>query len=320
MKFPLFVLVGDPFLCEEKRKEILGTLEKELGRGLHLVVRRPGDIPMAEVFSEARTLPFLAAAQLFCFREADQFTKDDIAFWAEYFQSPPPRTFLIFEAEALDRNHPFLEWAGKAGQAFFLESQANRMVAQFIRGKLNQARKMITREALENLERRLGESLTFLDSFLEQLILFVGERPQIESSDVDAFDEKLSQMEGDDLLQALSDRDVSKALEALNDLLDAGFRDFPSVLGLIHWQLRRLWEAKRWQARGTSERDISYRLRLSPSRAQSFFKRLERFSLEELEGILEGLFELDWRLKTGRAEGRYEIETWLAHSISDGPA
>ena len=319
VSLPLFVLIGDPFLCEEKRKEIISGLEKEFGAGFPVTVRRAGDVPVASLLSEARTLPFLAQAQALCVRDAARFTKGDLELWSEYFKTPHPRTFFIFEADSLEKGHPLLERGAQAKQVFWLESQTERIVAQFIRQKLRQAGKKIAPEAQDLLEERIGEAWTFLDSLLEQLILLAGDRAEISRSDVEALDEKLSQWEGEDLLQALGGRNVAQAVAVLNDLLEMNFRDFPAVIGLIHWQLRRFWEAKRWLSQGVSEREVASRLRLSPARTPGFFKQLGPFSLKGLERILEGLFELDWRLKTGRAEGRYEIETWLVSAISGSP-
>ena len=315
MKSPLFVLIGDPFLCEEKRGEILSPLEKEFGPGLPVRVGRAGEVPLVNLLSEARTLPFLTRAQVFCLRNADQFTKTDIALWKDYFQSPQPRTFFIFEAESLEETHPFLEWAGRVKQLFFLEPQGERIAAHFIRQKLKQAGKNMTPEALEILQEKLGTSFGFLDSFLDQLILFAGERAEIDRGAVEVFDERFFRWEGQDLIQALAEKNIQRALETLHDLVEQSARDFPSVLGLLHWQLRRFWEAKQWLTQGISNHEVTLRLRLSGGRGAEFFRQLECFSLEELEGILEGLFDLDWRLKTGRAEGRFEIESWLVRAV-----
>jgi len=257
----------------------------------------------------------MAPAQVFCLRDADRFTKAELALWAGYFESPHPRTFFLFEAESLERGHPFFEKAARAKQLFFLKPQSGWIVSHFISEKVSRAGKKISKEAQELLEARVADSFLFLDSILNQLILYSGTKQTIESSDVERIEEKLTSLEGDDLLQALAERNAGKVLAALDDLLESHFRDFPSVSGLLHWQLRRFWEAKKRQAEGLSEREIAIRLRLSPSRAGYFFRDLKRFSVAELERILEGLFELDWRLKTGRAEGRYEIETWSINAM-----
>lgn len=316
MRFPLFLLIGDSFLCEEKRQEILSQLKKEFGSDLSIVVRPAGEIPVGNLIADARTLPFLAPAQVFCLREADQYVKKDLELWKNYFQSPHPQTFFIFEAESLEKNHPFWDWTARARQLFLLQSESGRIVANFILEKLKQAGKKITREALEILEDRLGASFGFLDSFLDQLVLEVGEKTEIDHAALEACDERFFRWEGQDLIQALAQKDIQRSLATLHDLVEQSGRDFPSVLGLLHWQLRRFLDAKRWLAEGVPTQEVTFRLRLSGDRAAEFLRHLGRFSLEELEKILEGLFDLDWRLKTGRAEGRYEIEIWLINATS----
>lgn len=314
-KSPFFVLIGDPLLCEEKRKEILSLLEKDCGGPLALTLYRAGEADVTLLLQEARTLPFLVSGQVFCLANASQLAKNDLALLKEYLSFPAPRTFFFFEAESLERGHPLIEWASRPKQVFFLEPQSGKIIARFIREKLRRAGKKMAPGVQALLEERVGEAFFFLDSILDQLILYAGDRTEIVPSDVEALEERLVQLEGDDLLDALAERNIPKALQALNDLLESNFRDFPSVAGLLHWQLRRFWDAKRWQAEGMKEGEIALRLRLSPARAPYFFRELGRFSLKELEEILEGLFDLDWRLKTGRADGRYDIESWLIRAM-----
>ena len=316
MKFPFFLLIGDSFLTQEKRKAILASLEKEWASSLPATLSRAGDLAIDSLLAEARTLPFLAAAQVFCVRDVQEFTKNEVELWANYFASPHPQTIFIFEAESLEKGHPFLEWAAKARQLFFLEPESGRIVADFIRRKLSQARKKISPEAFELLESRIGDSVLFLDTALDQLILSVGEHSEIGRLEVETLlEEELTQSEARDLVQALAEKNLPKAVGILNRLLELSNRDVPALVGFLHWQLRRFWEAKKWLAQGQSEREVSERLRLSPSRTQAFFKELNRFSLEKLEAAIKGLFDLDWKLKTGRAEGRYEIENWLVSSM-----
>jgi len=315
VKPPLFVLLGDPFLCEEKRKEILASLQKEFGPDLPVTVRSAGDLSLESLLAEARTLPFLSRAQAFSLRGSEALKKGDLEVLENYFKSPHPQSFFIFEAESLEKGHPLLLWGECAKQVFLLDHQADRLVADFIRKKLKASGKKITAEALELLESRIGDSFTLLDTFLDGLILYLGEKGEIDGAAVQALEEKFAGFEGEDLIEALAGRNVPKALEILNELVELNARDAPAMIGLLHWQLRRFWEAKRGLLQGLSEKEMAGRLRIWPSRAPSFFRSLRRFSVEELERILEGLFELDWRLKTGRAEGRYEIESWLVNAI-----
>lgn len=278
MKFPLFVLIGDSFLTEEKRKEIIHSLEKETGTPLPITRRRTGEIPVESILSEARTLPFLASAQVIVLTGVEEFRKDDLELWASYFKSPHPQTFFIFEAESLEKNHSFLEGAGRQEQVFWLRPETEKLVARFVGEKFKRAGKKITQEALRLLESKIGDSFLFLNSVLDQLILAAGEKLEIDRQTVEAWEENLERYEGYDLVEALASRNITRSLEILDGLLELSGQDVPSLIGLLHWQLRRSWE----------------------SRKEAVYEK-----------ALEGLFYLDWQLKTGRAEGRTEIERWL---------
>ena len=75
MKSPFFLLIGDPFLLEEKRKNLLAAFEKEWGPELVTSRLEAGDLSLESVLAAARTLPFLAPAQVFCIRQAEKFKK-----------------------------------------------------------------------------------------------------------------------------------------------------------------------------------------------------------------------------------------------------
>ena len=316
MKTPLlYVLIGDPFLCEEKRKEILSSLKTTCGPDLAVTLRHSPGLDLTALLAEARTLPFLSPAQVFCLLEAHRFTKADLEKWRVFFETPPAHTHFIFEGETLEKGHPFLEWGKNRGQVFFLKPEGRKIASDFIQRKLKQAGKKITREALGLLETRVGEMPAFLDSLLDQLVLSTGDRPEIDRPAVEALEEKLNRFEGFDLTEALAERNTPKALVILSELLETSGQDPISLIGLLHWQLRRLWQARQWLAEGMKEREIVSRLRIFPPRDTAFFRNLGRFSKENLEKILGELFDLDWRLKSGRAVGRYDLESWLVNSI-----
>ena len=49
---------------------------------------------------------------------------------------------------------------------------------------------------------------------------------------------------------------------------------------------------------------------------RGFLKQLKNLSRARLEQSLEGLFQLDWKLKTGQAEDGPGLETWVVKSTS----
>ncbi len=46
-----------------------------------------------------------------------------------------------------------------------------------------------------------------------------------------------------------------------------------------------------------------------------FMRQLQPLSRKKLEQALEGLFHLDWGLKSGRAEGAIDLEKWVVQTV-----
>jgi DNA polymerase III delta subunit len=58
---------------------------------------------------------------------------------------------------------------------------------------------------------------------------------------------------------------------------------------------------------GVSEREISSKLRMAPSRLSA----LRRFPVARLESAIEALYQIDRKSKTGQVEGVSGLEAWL---------
>ncbi len=100
----------------------------------------------------------------------------------------------------------------------------------------------------------------------------------------------------------------------------------PVVLVQLHRRLRELIEVADLVASGTPIRDLPRVLKLHPFRAETLAKQAAGWTLGELEGALDGLLELDAKVKgAGRAMGtertrRLDFTLWLATSVAPGGA
>ena len=108
------------------------------------------------------------------------------------------------------------------------------------------------------------------------------------------------------------DRDPARALKVFRDLMDFYEAELFSLVGILHWQLRQLWQAAMLLASGVSEREISSKLRMSPSRLSA----LRRFPVEKLESAMEALYQIDRKSKSGQIEGISGLESWLLEYTS----
>jgi DNA polymerase-3 subunit delta len=194
---------------------------------------------------------------------------------------------------------------------------------------LAQFDKTISAEAFSLLRERCENDLGRVFEELEKLIPFVGDRSQIEESDVDRIVSEPISSRVFELTDAIGQRDASKALKALWRTLRSGEPPV-KVHALITRQIRLIFQAKLIAQRGIIRGDVRmmdykrfsetiYRnipdmavdllpqsrqynlLKQKPFPVFQALRLADNFTLQELRRAMERLFEADVALKTSQA-------------------
>ena len=309
-------------LNAQKQKNILNNVHKEAMLKLN---KSQGEIssqtyylsefPLENVISQARTLPFFVVAQIFHLKEAERLKKPDVELLSDYLAHPAHETYLIFESHALEKKAELVKCIQNTGEVYFLdERQKKDMATRFIQEKLRVFGKSIKGRALSRLLEEAGENPIFLDTMLERLIHYAGEAEEVSEEMVETFQEQWTQASVFQLTDAIAGRHTGSALTLLYQFMEDQEKDWVTLIGLLHWQMRRFWYAKVLQEEGKSDSDILRKCRVWPKQAPFFMRQLKLFSRKQLEKALEGLFQLDWNMKTGRVEGPQAFEAWVVQT------
>lgn len=301
-------MVGDPFLREQKRKDLLQGIEKKTGSSMAHQLFRLEETPLNIPLAAARTLPFLSQGQVLDLHGADSLKEPDLALLAAYLANPAPHTFLILEADELRVGSELFQLAKTQGQTFVLSKEETRNAgAVFLQQKLGRFGKISTAGARVQLLEMCGGAMVFLDSMLDRLIQFSGSKAEINEEMVAQFEEDWTEMDVFQLTNAFLDRDPARILKVFRDLIDSYEADLVSLVGILHWQLRQLWQAAVFLEKGVSEREVCSRCKMPPRRLQV----LKKIPLKTLEAALEALYQIDKKAKTGQVEGLAAVEAWL---------
>ena len=245
-------------------------------------------------------------------------------------QGLPAWGFLLLTAVQVDRRTRLYKRFEEAGAALYLGLERDRSgkvsresLLEFVIQHVAQAKKTMEPQAREMIVGRAGDELRGLQQELDKLLLFVGERPAIRAADVEAIMADRGEGWIFDLTRALGDRDAGTALAQLSRLLGQGEHPL-KILGTIAAEIRRLLSAR--QLLGTElarlwKRGMTYQqfqqnvlnngaplLTRNPYADYMCFRRAERFSLSELSGYMDGLFEADLRLKSSGNQPRLVME------------
>lgn len=314
---PATLFIGDPFLTEGKLKTFISQLESKIKGAAALESRWLSESGLEEILTQLRTPSFFAATQIFRIRDSKDLRKDDLELLESYLESPAESAYLVFEAEEMERSHPLLSLIQKKGKVVFVENAEVRSAARrFIREKLKNFGKAASPAVLARLDAQAMESPIFIDSVLDQLVSYAGNQKEITEEMLNVFSEKWAEPNVFQLTEAIAAKKSSLALDCLKRILEENDKDLVGIIGLLHWQVRRLWQAKVLSAERRGESEILRACKVYGPQAQSFLRQARMFSRAQIERSLDGLFQLDWKIKTGRVNGASALEAWVVEAAS----
>lgn len=308
----LHLITGDEFLRRGKIKALLDSLIPEELRTTNLIRIYPEDLDWAALLAQAGTPSLLGGDQVFWVSQVERMKKEDWAPLEAYLKTATghPSAYFIFEGDALPKTHALIKLAERFGRYVHLEARPGESNRDLWREKLKRAGKTLTPGAWRALEERFGGAMRLLDSCLDQLIVY-SDVSIIDEQTVENLAVRFLKYEPFDLTDALASRDVPRALSIFRYFFELE-GDMPSAIGLLHWQLKRIWQAKKLVTGGADSHQVARAIGIAPYRLNAFLAQVKKFELAAVERFLDELWRLDWDAKTGGSEPVIALETFLA--------
>lgn len=309
---PIYLVVGDAFMRKAEADPLLAQIQKTFSGNCEIQSFDAGEALASQILTTARSLPFLAEAQILRVRQAEKLKEDALNELEVYLKNPFAKTCLMFESDKVDEKSRLTKLVQSFGAVIRpAAGEKIKREVQFLKARLAESKKTITSGAQKKLFEMCGESPIFLASMVDRLILFSGESSEVNESMTAQFEENWNEVRVFDLSNAILARDSAQALYVFNQLCEME-DDIYMVLGFIHSQVKKLWQAKILSQEGSAPSQIAARLGIKSSFvAGNFFRALEGFDLMTLEKAIDDLHQLDVQSKRGRAVGKAGLEMWL---------
>ena len=256
---PLLLVFGeDEFAVKQHARQVYQQWTEELGGMDHEIidaaVGNSGEAlkALAKLREALQTLPFFGGGKVIWFQNCNFLADDrtgssaavtetlsDIAQELKEFSWQSVR--LIISAAKVDKRKVFFKTLDKLGtvESFAGWSiddknwadQAEMWARKAIRSK----EKEISEEALGEIITRVGPNPRQLDSEVEKLSLYVGDRKEITLEDVEAICSRNKMARAFALGDALGDRDLPRLLKRLDEeLWEVKFDSQKSEIGLLY--------------------------------------------------------------------------------------
>lgn len=308
---PAYVLCGDEkYLIQQIRNKLIDELVTPAAKSLDEVsIVGDGSVRSVDwkrVLAEIATPPFLSTKKVITLAQTGLFSSSfgsnhEAEEIKEALTNIPESCCLIFSEDTVVYNNSILKRMREAGAiSGKFDKQTLTDLTRWVSGLCSREKLRITKEAAESLILRCESSMTDILNELSTVFLyyqFTG-KTDIHLEDIDYLCREDMTGKIFDLTDAIAEKRMDDALRMI-DVFQAR-REAPLfILTMLARQSRDLMIAKE---SGRVEGVIDSGLTTSKFYARKLTNQARRFTMSKIESMLEGCFQADLAIKTGRLD------------------
>jgi len=266
---------------------------------------------VSEVLDELRTLPFLADKRVVVVRDADDFVSNNRDLLEKYFDNPCPTGILILTVSTWPNKTHLAKKLTQAGKLIgVIQPKQQELPAYCINYARDAHDKKLDRDAAALLVELAGDDLTRLYSEVDKLALFTDADKTITTGHIESLIGHNRLFDAFEVIDACLAGNAGAAIERLRKMFAEDKSAEYSAVGAFAYHFRRLFNVKKMLQEGLNEYQISKKLWLGYNK-DSQFALLRRLTLKQIGDQLKQLAEIDFAIKTGRAQPKIAIEQFV---------
>ncbi len=241
-----------------------------------------------------------------------QTARDFLTWLTEYISTIPETTTLVLnESKKVAARNPVLKAMNKLGDGgvvtLFETPQLKRgELAAWVAKRARAMNIRLERGVAEDLAAFIGSNLRLINSELEKLALYAGDRP-ISKADLAVMCPYAREASIFDMVDALGNRRTAIAFRLLAQMRNQGAHPL-YLLTMIVRQYRILLQVKDYMARGMRKDEIASALHLHPFPTGKAMSQARNYTPRQLESIYDRLLETDVAIKTGKLEANLALD------------
>ena len=238
--------------------------------------------------------------------------KQYIDWLVQYLPTIPDTTMLVLnESKKISARNAVLKAVNKMGERgevrLFETPQLRRgELAGWVAKRAREMGIHLDRGVAEDLATFIGPNLRLINSELEKLSLYVGDRV-ITKADVAMMCPYAREASIFDMVDALANRRTATAFRLLAQMRGQGAHPL-YLLTMIVRQYRILLQVKDYVAQGMRKDEIASALHLHPFPTGKAINQSRNYTPRQLESIYDRLLETDVAIKTGKLEANLALD------------
>lgn len=282
-----YLIVGDDELKREtavrRLKARLGSDEGVAQFNLDEHASAAGLDPEA-LSSSLDTMPFGSDFRLVILHQAEKLPKALSEAIVDYLADPNPDAVLCLDAASLSKGTRLYKAVARLGTHAVIDCSPKKRfeLPAYVRSLATSHGATISQAAATELVSRVGESTVYLDNELKSLIALKGPGCEISVSDVEAHVARTAEVKPWDLLDAVCERDATKACTLLARMPTTS----PVLIhSFLMGRVRELICAKALAERGEGAL-LASELKKQQWQVKNYQRWARGFTMEELERAL----------------------------------
>ena len=322
-----YYIVGeDEYQKDDAVKQLIAASLDSSGREFNLDIRKGSELDAETLGVLLATPPMFANRRVIVLRDVGTLKKDARRVLEKYFDHPATDLLLIMTAGAGAKQEPFL--TGKATVLQFDSLTGDRVPKWIGHHARSEMGLTISESAVELLQAAVGNDLHLLASELDKLASFVeGRGGEIGEDDVAAIVGVRRGETQADLLDAVADRNVTRALELVPHILAQPKTTAVSVVMslttqmlAISWGRAKLDEGTPRSRLGSEYFDLlretgAFTGRSWGSASAMWARAAEKWTPYALRTALDALLEADIALKESKVSSEEQVLASVVLSI-----
>ena len=302
----VYLVAGnDEYSKELKVKELVSKTTVKESKELNFEVIDCEENETFDFDSKIKTVPFLAKKRTVILKnleKLDDKMKDKLA---EYLLDPSDLTCLILvTTEEKNRKefekNKFLQAVSKAAATFAYYQLYDNQVRAAVMERVRKFNKNISEDAVDILIERVGNNLRDLDSEINKIALYVGNKKAIEADDIQYLTSGLDTKDIYDLINAVEEKNLVKAVKILCGIFYYDSKLAPVLVGSIYQHFKRIWSIKALLKEGKSQDEVGRKFQIHPFFLNNYIRQANKFSEKQLKAIFNELSKADNYIKTGK--------------------
>ena len=298
------VLYGaEPFLAEQKLKEIIENYKKTQKSGLNLIFFKAEDFSFDDFKSALGTVSMFEEKKLIVLKNIFTQNKDEIKNIFKLIddfgtQDSKDIVLVFFESDKPAKNKDFESLLKKPNLFQEFQKLEGVKLNNWIKKEFEKLGSQIEPKAIATLIQSAGIDMYRLKNEIDKLAAY---KKILAEKDVLGMVSAEFRSDIFAVIDAIAKKDKKLSFKILNDHIEHGESEI-YLLSMIVYQFRNLLRVKSLMDQDVSIEQIVKKTGLHPFVVKKSVSVARLFSLEELKKIYQKLFDLDLKMKIGSIE------------------